>query len=605
MNSPRREIGNPTKTFSSSTPHFLMMIPKGTSGDIKLSIPKKFLRKYGDDLSNPVLLKLPNGSKWNIELRRWEGEAWFDKGWPEFSEFYFLEHCHSLVFGYEGNSKFHICIFDESFIEIEYPLTMPEMKETDADDDSSDESDDHSDDASLEILDKFPPCPRKSKGKSSFPCPRPHKKKRTSSSGNVDFPSKRHDRGTSSTPRFLKRTQVVRGRRHPLTTSGKALALQRAKAYKSDKPSFIVPMHRSYIGRHPMWLTSDFSILMGHLSKNSANVILWDLGGRAWVVEFIAKPRAKFQSGWHEFVRGNNLNVNDVCVFVLIDDTRLVFEVVIFRAVQAANCTLLPDVDGEETEEDDDSALPAKFVKEHLNQAHDKAVLRVSDERTCKSHQHFSCILMVEKYLRSPTFGPPVNVKKADDKFFFQKGWKKFVHDRVLKLCEFLVFGYAGNLGFYVDIYGRDGCKKKFVTAIRERGRRHHEEGHGNVIHRRSPRHHGKQNLPSIDPIKYEATDTESETSMHPLATSTGKTIALPRNNSFNSEKPFFKSAIQNSYIRRGYMYLPRNFGRTHLTEQRATVTLRVSDGKTWPVKLAIEGERAKLRWWFHDILPR
>ncbi|KAI5319458.1 hypothetical protein L3X38_039166 [Prunus dulcis] len=82
---------------------------------------------------------------------------------------------------------------------------------------------------------------------------------------------------------------------------------------------------------------------------------------------------------------------------------------------------------------------------------------------------------------------------------------------------------------------------------------------------------------------------------MHPLATSTGETIPLQRNNSFNSEKPFFKIAIQNSYIRRGYMYLPRNFVKTHLTEQRATVTLRVLDGKTWPVKLAFEGERGKL----------
>lgn len=34
---------------------------------------------------------------------------------------------------------------------------------------------------------------------------------------------------------------------------------------------------------------------------------------------------------------------------------------------------------------------------------------------------------------------------------------------------------------------------------------------------------------------------------------------------------------------------------KTHLTEQRATVTLRVSDGKTWPVKLVFEGVRGKL----------
>ncbi|XP_021809455.1 B3 domain-containing protein Os03g0619600-like isoform X4 [Prunus avium] len=506
------------KALKSDNSFFMVSMGRTNIDGYRMSIPKKFLRKYGDDLSNPVLLKLPNGSKWNVELRRWKGEAWFDKGWAEFSEFYSLEHCHSLVFRYEGNSKFHICIFDKSFVEIEYPLTMPEMKETDADDDSSDESDD----ASLEILDKFPLCPRKSKEKSSLPCPRPHKKKRTSSSGNIDFPAKRHDQGTSSTPRFLKRTQVVRGRMHPLTTSGKALALQRAKAYKSDKPSFIVPMHRSYIGRHPMWLTSDFSILMGHLSKNSANVILWDLGGRAWVVEFIAKPRAKFQSGWHEFVRGNNLNIGDVCVFVLIDDTRLVFEVVIFRAVEAANCTLSPDVDGEETDEDEDSvdslddfppcpktrkispiapqphkknrtcstsktkniehvcgssktrkfvirrpevprrmhpvaasgkdrallranaykskypsftaaihptnicgcylASPAEFVKEHLNQAHDKAILRVSDERTWH-----------------------VNLCKYGRAFRLQR-WMRFVRENDLKVGDVCVFELINNI---------------------------------------------------------------------------------------------------------------------------------------------------------------
>ncbi|PQP92482.1 B3 domain-containing protein [Prunus yedoensis var. nudiflora] len=306
-------------------------------------------------------------------------------------------------------------------------------------------------------------------------------------------------------------------------------------------------------------------------------------------------------------------------------------------------------------------ALPAEFVKEHLNQAHDKAILRVSDERTwhvnlCKYGRAFRLqrwmrfvrendlkqkvkkednvsqlrrgrkIGMARKsgaVRRKPSFFKalvgnfsnqlqippaflvhfdggkvpqkshlwtsagswPVNVKKVDDKFFFQKGWKKFVHDNDLKLCEFLVFGCAGDLGFYVDIYGRNGCKRGFVMAERDRP---HEEGHGNVIYRRSPRHHGKQNLPSVDPIKYEATNTESETSIYPLATSTGKTV-LQRNNSFNSGKPFFKVAIQNSYICKGYMYLPCNFVKTHLTEQRATVTLRVSDGKTWPVKFGLK----------------
>lgn len=135
-------------------------------------IPNKFLMKYGDDLSNPVFLKLPSGSEWKIELRRWEDKAWLDKGWPKFSKFYSLDYCHSLVFGYEGKSKFCVRIFDRNFTEIAYPLTTPEMKDTDEvddseseyDDDFSDDSESESDfsDDSVEILDKFLPRSRKS-----------------------------------------------------------------------------------------------------------------------------------------------------------------------------------------------------------------------------------------------------------------------------------------------------------------------------------------------------------------------------------------------------------------------------------------------------------
>lgn len=125
------------------------------------------MKKYGDKLSNPVLLKLPNGSEWPVELRRWDGKAWFDNGWPDFSEFYSLRCGHWLVFQYEGNSKFNVFIFDRSCTEIDYPQAMPQMDSADQDDDSDDDLDDYS----------------THRGKSTLPCTRPHKKNRTSSSG--------------------------------------------------------------------------------------------------------------------------------------------------------------------------------------------------------------------------------------------------------------------------------------------------------------------------------------------------------------------------------------------------------------------------------------
>lgn len=80
---------------------------------------------------------------------------------------------------------------------------------------------------------------------------------------------------------------------------------------------------------------------MRRLGKHSGAVTLRVFDGRTWSVEMkcekATRPKLRFQYGWTEFVRGNNLEVGDVCVLVLIDDTKLVFEVVIFRATETAH----------------------------------------------------------------------------------------------------------------------------------------------------------------------------------------------------------------------------------------------------------------------------
>lgn len=149
-------------------------------------IPKKFVMKYGDDLSNPVSLELPSGSgsAWKVDLRRLDGEVWFDKGWADFSEFYSLDRGHWLVFGYQGNSKFHVCIFDRTCTEVDYPLRKQEMEETD---DTDDDFHEDSSDDSVEEQPDDSACPRKTRKKSSLPCPRPQKKNRTSSRGKAEL----------------------------------------------------------------------------------------------------------------------------------------------------------------------------------------------------------------------------------------------------------------------------------------------------------------------------------------------------------------------------------------------------------------------------------
>lgn len=96
-----------------------------------------------------------------------------------------------------------------------------------------------------------------------------------------------------------------------------------------------------------------------HLIKNSGEVVLRVLDWRTWPVNLTYEEgRARFLSGWMEFVRGNNLKVNDVCVFELIDNkVKPLLEVVIFRAIDDGNCTndkeqTVPEI--EETDEDND-----------------------------------------------------------------------------------------------------------------------------------------------------------------------------------------------------------------------------------------------------------
>ncbi|KAL6175869.1 hypothetical protein ACLB2K_052507 [Fragaria x ananassa] len=61
-----------------------------------------------------------------------------------------------------------------------------------------------------------------------------------------------------------------------------------------------------------------------------------------------------------------------------------------------------------------------------------------------------------------------VSVEKVNHKFYFQLGWNGFVQDNGLKCGEILVFHYAGNSQFHVEIFGINTCKKLHVMPEME-----------------------------------------------------------------------------------------------------------------------------------------
>ncbi|OMO72908.1 hypothetical protein COLO4_27399 [Corchorus olitorius] len=230
MASSHRESYGPLK-FSNKSPHFFKIILQETLLDGKIEIPKEFIKNYGKCMSGPAaLLRVPSGEVWKIEVRKCDGNVWLRKGWRQFSNHYSLKRGQFVVFSYEGKCNFDVVIMDTTASEIQYPYTrnyvmhnskkFPEIESESEDD--------------------IPPS-RKTREKSAdLPCPRPHKKMRA----NVNAGASYQSQGEAAVKRKAK---GLNGCCDSLNFLQRAKALQLARAFKSENPSFTVVMQPSYV----------------------------------------------------------------------------------------------------------------------------------------------------------------------------------------------------------------------------------------------------------------------------------------------------------------------------------------------------------------------
>ncbi|KAI9181536.1 hypothetical protein LWI28_015908 [Acer negundo] len=101
--------------------HFFKVILNSTLEDKKLRIPEKFVRIFGDELSNEVTLTVPNGRVWQVGLTKEGRKIWFHDGWHEFVQYHSISTGYFLVFKYGKKSTFNVLIFDLTACEIQYP----------------------------------------------------------------------------------------------------------------------------------------------------------------------------------------------------------------------------------------------------------------------------------------------------------------------------------------------------------------------------------------------------------------------------------------------------------------------------------------------------
>ncbi|XP_074335931.1 B3 domain-containing transcription factor VRN1-like [Apium graveolens] len=275
---------------------FFKIILKDVGSHTELMIPEKVLRVLGEDLKDSVSLNAPSGSQWLVNLKRHEGKVWLQNGWPEFANFYSIGFGYLLVFEYKGDAKFQVLIFHPSSLEIDYPLAASDRPST-----SENER----------VID-------------------------SSSSGDVFRPYNSTEASTKLRQEKAK-DQVNKDR---------ALSLE--KSFKSKNPFFVHLMKESHIvggGWPNVYIPKNFK--EAHNNWKDKDQVILQVEGESWVVYCNLNQQCnqcRISRGWTIFARDNSLGVGDVCLFELINRSKKLFQVFIYRAAKGPEFENLPRV---------------------------------------------------------------------------------------------------------------------------------------------------------------------------------------------------------------------------------------------------------------------
>lgn len=358
--------------------------------DKKLKIPKKFVNKYGDELSSVATLTVPCGRICLVELQKVNGKLWFHKGWHEFVECYSIRVGYFLVFIYEGKSNFNVHMFDLTVSEIKNPCnSLSQLQESSHDNPCL--LPHEKDDGLEKILGFRPPSPnllssitRKNCNEyihgnwiQSTSTASPEKPHVRTDAYNMreNFQSSRdigtqfngmeltstEDGAGSIIPGITRKTRGrkrmsensiqnvklksthVRNTSETLTRRGRAVTpeekertIRAAHMFRSDNPFFRVILRPSYVYRGFL-LHIPSSFARTFLNTVTGFVTLQVSDGKQWPVRCSFKDgKAKLGQGWTEFVWENNLEEGDVCIFELIHAKEIVLKVAVFRVLEDA-----------------------------------------------------------------------------------------------------------------------------------------------------------------------------------------------------------------------------------------------------------------------------
>ncbi|KAI3418616.1 uncharacterized protein J3R85_013557 [Psidium guajava] len=299
----------------------------------RLGIPKRFARKYGDELSDVVKLVASDSSIWLVELRKHDRRLWFHDGWQRFMEHHSIHSGQFLIFKYEGDSTFHVYIYNltasweknrqnppgsEEFIPSkQFPTPTEKNRDTDN---------------VVEIRDLCCACLicRCLNDKCLDECQGRRMSNRNHDGVNIIKPEPVTDWHVFHRD---KRSSYRKSSRewNAAITKARDMAVRASHMYEPNNPFFRVIMRPSYV-RGKFLLNLPASFVGMYLKGNSRDITLEVSDGKKRRVRCILfSGKGKISRGWHEFVTDNNLEIGDVCIFELVQREDIVLKVTIFR----------------------------------------------------------------------------------------------------------------------------------------------------------------------------------------------------------------------------------------------------------------------------------
>ncbi|KAM7255415.1 hypothetical protein ACFE04_026181 [Oxalis oulophora] len=122
-----------------------------------------------------------------------------------------------------------------------------------------------------------------------------------------------------------------------LVKIGASEALNKAHGFKIENPSFRLIMSKTYVGQ-PKKVTVPFPFTEEYFPGTEGDITLQvDGDTKTWSMKYkvyTEQRRCQISNGWGRFVKDNKLQLNDLCVFELINKDPLTLKIFIFHETE-------------------------------------------------------------------------------------------------------------------------------------------------------------------------------------------------------------------------------------------------------------------------------